>query len=312
MEQDNKNISQNLKSSLPFYGVMYIFVLIAVIVAGYVYTKNIDYVAESDANVLPKQLDSSAQMILDVVMKKGTTSPPVDVFKLSVSTPEEIAKGKGLYDVTCATCHGPDGKGDGPAGATLNPKPRNFHELTGWTNGPNFESMYITLQEGITNRGMASYANMTPEDRIAIITYLRTLNPNYPPIKQENLKILDDTFSLSKGVKRPSIIPIKLAKEKVLADYKVKDSLLNKVSSDITADTSGAAKLFKGKVRNQMKALNFLSDNMKWNENRNDLVKMIMSDPYSAGFKTEISTMSDDDWNMLFAYLRSVFSTNKV
>ena len=312
MEIDNKNISPSLKSSLPFYGVMYIFVLIAVIVAGYVYTKNIDYVAESDANMLPKQLDSSAAMMLDVVMKKGTTSPPVDVFKLSVSTPEEIAKGKGLFDVTCATCHGPDGKGDGPAGATLNPKPRNFHELTGWTNGPNFESMYITLQEGITNRGMASYANMTPEDRIAIITYLRTLNPNYPPIKQENLKILDDTFSLSKGVKMPSIIPVKLAKERILASYKVQDSLFNKMSADITADTSAGAKLFRSKVRNQVKALHFLSDNMKWNENRNDLVKMIMSDPYSAGFKTEISVMTDEEWDRLFAYLKSVFSTNKV
>ncbi len=28
----------------------------------------------------------------------------------------------------CSKCHGPNGFGDGPSGATLNPKPRNFHD----------------------------------------------------------------------------------------------------------------------------------------------------------------------------------------
>ena len=44
------------------------------------------------------------------------------------STPESIAKGKALYEGkgTCFNCHGKEGKGDGPAGAILNPSPRNF------------------------------------------------------------------------------------------------------------------------------------------------------------------------------------------
>ncbi len=28
----------------------------------------------------------------------------------------------------CSKCHGPNGMGDGPSGATLDPKPRNFHD----------------------------------------------------------------------------------------------------------------------------------------------------------------------------------------
>jgi mono/diheme cytochrome c family protein len=36
------------------------------------------------------------------------------------------AAGKAKYDMFCASCHGPAGKGDGPVGATLNPKPRDF------------------------------------------------------------------------------------------------------------------------------------------------------------------------------------------
>ncbi len=36
------------------------------------------------------------------------------------------AKGKDLYTKDCAACHGPTGKGDGPAAAALNPKPADF------------------------------------------------------------------------------------------------------------------------------------------------------------------------------------------
>jgi mono/diheme cytochrome c family protein len=314
MEQDNNTeYSSRLKSSLPFYGIIYIFVLIAIIVAGYTYFKNMDFITMSARDVLPKQLDSAQAFMLDIAMKKGITSPPVDVYKLSVSTPELVAKGKGLFETTCSPCHGPEGKGDGPAGATLNPKPRNFHELSGWTNGPNFESMYITLQEGITNRGMASYANIPPEDRIAIITFLRTLNPNYPAIKPENLKALDDAYSLSKGVKQPNQIPVKDAIKKVIGDDAGRDSLIMKIDLNITANTTDAgAVLFKSKVRDQVKAVNFLADNLKWNDNKNDLVKLIMSDPYVAGFKTEIMNLSDDEWNQLYTYLKGVYSTIKV
>jgi mono/diheme cytochrome c family protein len=31
-----------------------------------------------------------------------------------------------IFKVRCSTCHGPDGKGNGPAAITLNPKPRNY------------------------------------------------------------------------------------------------------------------------------------------------------------------------------------------
>ena len=36
------------------------------------------------------------------------------------------AKGKDLYTKQCAGCHGPAGKGDGPAAAVINPKPGDF------------------------------------------------------------------------------------------------------------------------------------------------------------------------------------------
>jgi mono/diheme cytochrome c family protein len=38
----------------------------------------------------------------------------------------DAAAGKTAYTTNCASCHGDTGKGDGPVGAALNPKPRDF------------------------------------------------------------------------------------------------------------------------------------------------------------------------------------------
>lgn len=37
-----------------------------------------------------------------------------------------IARGKKIYAANCASCHGASGKGDGPAGKTLKPKPSDL------------------------------------------------------------------------------------------------------------------------------------------------------------------------------------------
>ena len=127
----------------------------------------------NNKGVLPKYVDT-IYVPKDLAFVKGSITPPVDVNKEVNPTPEMIAKGKTLFSTTCTSCHGPEGYGDGVAGATLNPKPRNFHELTGWKNGPKIASMYKTLQEGIPGSAMASFSILPPEDRFNTIHYLCT------------------------------------------------------------------------------------------------------------------------------------------
>lgn len=45
---------------------------------------------------------------------------------LAASAAGDAAAGKALFTTNCASCHGADGKGDGPVGKALNPPPRDF------------------------------------------------------------------------------------------------------------------------------------------------------------------------------------------
>ncbi len=50
--------------------------------------------------------------------------------KLPATTKGDPVAGKLKYDTLCVSCHGPRGMGDGPAAASLNPKPRNLQATT--------------------------------------------------------------------------------------------------------------------------------------------------------------------------------------
>ena len=73
------------------------------------------------------------------------------------STPESIAKGKALYEGkgTCFNCHGKEGKGDGPAGAILNPSPRNFTNCKFHKKRKDGELFWV-IKNGSPGTGMVS------------------------------------------------------------------------------------------------------------------------------------------------------------
>ncbi|MBI3395341.1 MAG: c-type cytochrome, partial [Spirochaetia bacterium] len=61
--------------------------------------------------------------------KKKAAEDATTTQTASAMSDEDSAKAKKLFTERCSTCHGPMGKGDGPAGAALNPKPRNFSKI---------------------------------------------------------------------------------------------------------------------------------------------------------------------------------------
>lgn len=102
------------------------------------------------------------------------TSAAVDVATLMKSSPELIAKGKNLYAVNCASCHGIAGKGDGAAAAALNPKPRDF-TAGYWRYGGGVARVVQTISVGSPGTAMAAFTVFPLEDRFAIAHYVRSL-----------------------------------------------------------------------------------------------------------------------------------------
>ena len=76
--------------------------------------------------------------------------------------PPDLAKGAALYATLCASCHGATGFGDGPAGANLDPSPRNFHDRDRLVALSPF-ALFSTITYGLAGTGMASYESQLDE-----------------------------------------------------------------------------------------------------------------------------------------------------
>lgn len=93
------------------------------------------------------------------------------------SNPELIAYGKTQFLAQCQACHGAAGKGDGPAAAAMNPKPRDFTSGY-WKQGSTPSQVFHTISNGIAGTGMSSFASLSVKDRWALAHYIRSLSPN--------------------------------------------------------------------------------------------------------------------------------------
>lgn len=99
---------------------------------------------------------------------------------LSQPTPELLAKGKEIYNAQCSVCHGAQGKGDGPAGASLQPPARNFTSGE-WKFGGGPLAVFQTITKGSLGTSMVGFGHLSLEDRWGLAHYVRSFTPNPPP-----------------------------------------------------------------------------------------------------------------------------------
>jgi cytochrome c5 len=87
--------------------------------------------------------------------------------------------GAAIYSQRCALCHGAEGKGDGPAAASLNPKPRN-HTDGAYMNTLTDEAVLLVIHEG--KGAMPAWKGVLSEEEIqAVFKHVRSLAvPPYP------------------------------------------------------------------------------------------------------------------------------------
>ena len=88
-------------------------------------------------------------------------------------TPELIKKGGEVFTTNCVVCHGETGDGNGPAGAAMNPRPRDLGGSE-YKNGNTPEAIFKTLEKGLEGTTMVAFAHLPEEDRWALAHYVTT------------------------------------------------------------------------------------------------------------------------------------------
>ena len=92
-------------------------------------------------------------------------------------------RGPLVFQVYCASCHGPDGHGDGASAAALRPPPRDFAARP-WRFEPTPESIRRVTLEGIPGTGMASFRTLPPADLDAVAAHVHRLATNGPAVEK--------------------------------------------------------------------------------------------------------------------------------
>ena len=84
----------------------------------------------------------------------------------------EAADGRVVYETRCAPCHGVDGRGDGPAAATITPKPRNFSDPDFW-KGRSADQLRLVVRQGKPGTLMPPFEGALDKDQIdAVVAYI--------------------------------------------------------------------------------------------------------------------------------------------
>lgn len=96
-----------------------------------------------------------------------------------VENSDVAAYGAAVFKTNCAVCHGAEGKGDGPAGAALQPPPRNLVEGK-WKKAGTSIVLFTTLQNGLEGSSMASFSHLPVSDRWALVQFIRSITQNKP------------------------------------------------------------------------------------------------------------------------------------
>jgi mono/diheme cytochrome c family protein len=91
------------------------------------------------------------------------------------SSPESIQRGQQLFAQNCASCHGPQGKGDGPAAVALNPKPADLTDAE-WKHGGSPQQIYSVITNGVPGTAMVPWASIPEQGRWDLTNYVKSLS----------------------------------------------------------------------------------------------------------------------------------------
>jgi mono/diheme cytochrome c family protein len=82
-------------------------------------------------------------------------------------------EGAKIFKANCETCHGPLGRGDGPAGQALDPKPRDLSELQARVED---DYLFWRIAEGKPGTSMVAWKGILADEQIwQAVAFIRML-----------------------------------------------------------------------------------------------------------------------------------------
>lgn len=114
-------------------------------------------------------------------------------------TPEVSAKGKEIYEESCAHCHGIEGRGDGSAAENLLPRPRDFtrglYKIRSTESGqlPTDQDLFDIITVGMPGSSMPGWeTSLKADERWEVVAYIKTFyegfNENETPPREISLE----------------------------------------------------------------------------------------------------------------------------
>lgn len=244
------------------------------------------------------------------IAASSNTQDMGDVAKLAKPSPELLTQGKTLYATNCVSCHGTNGKGDGPAAAAFTPKPRNFTSEN-WTNGGKPTQIFATLSTGFGS--MPSFASLSAKDRWALVHYVRSFAPqdHRPEDAASDIAAL-----AAKAASTTPTIPIRIALDRMAVPLAAPSFAFKKAIAKNAADSEagliyqnrcaschGADGQGGANVRPYLITRSFTGSTAAWVNNASEFIRLNTAGLPGYG-KPGVADLTPSEWQALYAYVR--------
>ncbi len=124
--------------------------------------------------------------------------------------PSTSPLGQRVYAQRCAVCHGPDGRGNGPAAPSMIPRPRDFttgefkYKSTPAGQPPTDEDLTRVVSDGLRASAMPAWGDLlSVADIQAVIEHVKSFTPAFKRPRQKALsiprRVTSDRASLARG-----------------------------------------------------------------------------------------------------------------
>jgi mono/diheme cytochrome c family protein len=139
---------------------------------------------------------------LTVAALLGMRSTPADDPSIIAPTSEMLARGKAMYNIACVACHGLDGTGKGPISGNLVTRPRDFtkgvykNRTTASGQLPADQDLEHAISIGVHSSMMPGLSRVAPEDRAAIVEYIKSFCARFTDSTEYPLDVLKETMPI--------------------------------------------------------------------------------------------------------------------